>query len=182
MNQHKAIISVLKPHFKLHTARLNFIALFILALIKVRTVNLVQIATALNGKVEIESNTKRAKRFLSFDFAQDLVAQFVLSFVTDEKLVLTVDRFLPLTAAPDGLGPPHLRTAPLNPSLRLACTLLRSSFLASQSGSVTTTDPCLRLRTVVPVSHHVRLRCQDNPASCSTSRIKRVLICSNSGY
>ena len=46
-------------------------------------------------------------------------------------------------------------------------------FFASQSGSVTTTDPCLRLRTAVPVSHQVRLRCQDNPASCSTARIKK---------
>jgi hypothetical protein len=90
--QHKPLQHALSTHFHLDPRRLEFIARFIIALLKVRTVNLTQIATALNGLALLESNTKRAKRFFEFDLAQELIARFVLSFVTDEKLVLCMDR------------------------------------------------------------------------------------------
>ena len=44
---------------KLHGARLNFMARFIMAMITVRTVSLPRIASVLNGAVEIASNEKR---------------------------------------------------------------------------------------------------------------------------
>jgi Transposase DDE domain len=90
--QHKPLQHVLKSHFALDPRRLDFIAAFILALIKVRTVNLTQIGTALNGFVQPASNAKRAKRFLDFDLLQETISQFVLSFINNPKLVLTMDR------------------------------------------------------------------------------------------
>jgi hypothetical protein len=102
--QYKPVQQALQAHFDIDVRRLEFISRFLIALLKVRSVNLTQIATALNGRAKLESNARRIKRFLNLDFAQDLIARFVLSFVIDEKLVLTMDRFLPLTAAPDGLG------------------------------------------------------------------------------
>lgn len=73
--QHKTLQYILKSHFILDPRRLNFIASFILALIKVRTVNLTQIGTALNGLVQPASNAKRAKRFLEFDLLQETINQ-----------------------------------------------------------------------------------------------------------
>ena len=90
--QHKPVQHALSNHFSLDPRRLEFIARFIIALLKVRSVNLNKIATALNGNADLESNSKRASRFLKFDFVQETIAKFVLSFVTDEKLVLCMDR------------------------------------------------------------------------------------------
>jgi Transposase DDE domain len=90
--QHKPLQHALKSHFALDPRRTDFIAAFILALIKVRTVNLTQIGTALNGLVQPASNAKRSKRFLEYDFAQELIAKFILSFIDSQKLVLTMDR------------------------------------------------------------------------------------------
>ena len=90
--QHKPLQHTLKSHFSFDPCRLNFIAAFILALIKVRTVNLTQIGTALNGLVQPASNAKRAKRFFEYEFTQELIAKFILSFIDSQKLVLTMDR------------------------------------------------------------------------------------------
>jgi hypothetical protein len=90
--QHKPLQHVLKSHFVLDPRRTDFIATFVLALIKVRTVNLTQISTALNGLVQPTSNARRSKRFLEYNLCQELIAKFVLSFIDDPKLVLTMDR------------------------------------------------------------------------------------------
>jgi hypothetical protein len=90
--QHKSVQQALQAHFKLDARRVEFIARFILALFQVRTVQLPQIATALNGNAALDSNVKRAKRFLEFDLAPELIARFVLSFVPEGKLVLVMDR------------------------------------------------------------------------------------------
>jgi Transposase DDE domain len=90
--QHKPLQHILKNHFALDPRRLDFIAAFILALIKVRTVNLTQIGTALNGLVQPSSNARRSKRFLKHDFSQEQIAKFILSFMDSQKLVLTMDR------------------------------------------------------------------------------------------
>lgn len=90
--QHKPLQHALESHFHLDPRRLEFIARFILALLKVRTVNLGRIAPALNGATKPESNSKRARRFLEFNLAQALIARFVLNFVQGEKLVLCMDR------------------------------------------------------------------------------------------
>lgn len=89
---HKPVRDALQAHFDIDARRLEFISRFIVALLKVRSVNLAQIATALNGFAKLESNARRVKRFLNVDFAQEMIARFVLSFVTDDKIVLTMDR------------------------------------------------------------------------------------------
>ncbi len=89
---HKPVRDALQAHFDLDARRVEFISRFIIALLKVRSVNLAQIATALNGLAKLESNARRVKRFLNVDFAQDLIARFVLSFITADKIVLTMDR------------------------------------------------------------------------------------------
>jgi hypothetical protein len=90
--QHKPVRDALQPHFQLDVRKLEFIARFLVALLKVRSVSLNQIAAALNGSALLESNAKRARRFLEFDLAQDLIARLVLSFLGDRKIVLCMDR------------------------------------------------------------------------------------------
>jgi hypothetical protein len=89
---HKPVKNALQAHFDLDARRLEFISRFIIALLKVRSVNLAQIATAFNGFAKLESNARRVKRFLNVDFAQEMIARFVLSFVLEDKIVLTMDR------------------------------------------------------------------------------------------
>ncbi len=74
----------LQPHFQINTRRLDFIARYITALLQVCSVNLNILGAALSPK-QIESNARRIKRFLAFDLPQIFVAQFVLSFIADEK-------------------------------------------------------------------------------------------------
>ncbi len=91
--QHKPVQHALQAHFSLDPRRLDFIARFVIALLKVRTVNLAQISTALGGHALLDSNAKRARRFLEFDLAQAAVAHFVLSFLAgQDKLILCMDR------------------------------------------------------------------------------------------
>jgi hypothetical protein len=90
--QHKPLQHILKSHFILDPRRLDFIASFILALLKVRTVNLTQIGTALNGLAQPTSNARRSKRFLKYNLGQELITKFILSFIHTQRLVLTMDR------------------------------------------------------------------------------------------
>ena len=46
-----------------HGARLNFLALFLIALLRVKTINLVELATGFRSNVKIESSYKRLQRF-----------------------------------------------------------------------------------------------------------------------
>jgi Transposase DDE domain len=90
--QHKPIQDALQTHFTLDARRLDFITRFITALFQIRCVQLSQIALALGGHAKLESNIKRARRFLDFDLAQELIARFVLSFVSDDELIICMDR------------------------------------------------------------------------------------------
>jgi Transposase DDE domain len=89
--KHKPVQQALQPHFKLDPRRLDFIARYITALLQVCTVNLNILGIALSSN-RIQSNARRIKRFLNFDVPQALITQFVLSFMPDTKLVLTLDR------------------------------------------------------------------------------------------
>jgi hypothetical protein len=89
---HKPLQQALQPHFdSLDPRRLDFIARFIIALLHAQTVNLNKLGRAL-GPYQISSNARRIKRFLNFEFAPELIARFVLAFVKDDLLVLTMDR------------------------------------------------------------------------------------------
>ena len=56
MNQYSALKQALQPHLGWHGARISFLALFLLALLKVKTVNLSELAVGFGGKALKESN------------------------------------------------------------------------------------------------------------------------------
>lgn len=92
ITQLKDILSV---HLPWHGARLNFLSMFLVALFKVKTVNLAEIATALNPNAKIGSNYRRLQRFLAdFELDYDLIAKLVVALMppTDEGYVLSLDR------------------------------------------------------------------------------------------
>ena len=63
-------------------ARINFLAKFIVALLQVKTVSLVQIASVMSGRAKPESHYKRCQRFLRFfDLEFPEVASLVLNWL-----------------------------------------------------------------------------------------------------
>lgn len=85
---------ILKPHLKWHGARLSFLALFLIALFRVKTVNLCDLATGFMGKAQTESNYKRLQRFLrEFDLDYYALAKLVIAMMSiPEPWVLSIDR------------------------------------------------------------------------------------------
>jgi Transposase DDE domain len=75
-------------------ARINLLAKFLIALIQVRTVNLVEVANALTGKAKEESNYKRIQRFLRhFELDYAVIAVFLVQLIGLPKpWVLTIAR------------------------------------------------------------------------------------------
>jgi hypothetical protein len=75
-------------------ARINFSAKFIVALLQVKTVSLVQIASVMSGCAKADSHYKRCQRFLRFfnlEFAQ--VAALVLKLLAiPAPFVISIDR------------------------------------------------------------------------------------------
>ncbi len=83
MNQVNLLRDTLKPHLSWHGARLNFLALFLIALIRVKTVNLVEIATGFRNEVKTDSNYKRLQRFFrKFDLDYASVSTETANFYT----------------------------------------------------------------------------------------------------
>ena len=68
MTELSPLITVLSTSFDWHGARITFVAQFMLALIRVRTVNFAEIATAFCGEAKVNSNYRRIQRFFK-DFA-----------------------------------------------------------------------------------------------------------------
>jgi len=86
---------VLGEHLEWHGARLSFLAMFLIALLKVKTVNLTEIATALNPLVKIDSNYRRLQRFFAdFEIDYDVIARVIVSLLPKppEGYTLTLDR------------------------------------------------------------------------------------------
>lgn len=65
MNESIALEEVLLQYLKCSAQRLNFVASFVLSLVRVKSVNLVQIATGLNPEVGNASNYRRIQRFFA---------------------------------------------------------------------------------------------------------------------
>ncbi|MCU0534531.1 MAG: IS4 family transposase [Hydrococcus sp. Prado102] len=84
----------LKPHLQWHGARLSFLALFLIALFRVKTVNLSELATGFMGKTKIDSNYKRLQRFFrEFDLDYYSLAKLIVGMMEiPEPWVLSVDR------------------------------------------------------------------------------------------
>jgi Transposase DDE domain len=75
-------------------ARINFLAKFLVAIIQVKTINLVQVSSVMSGRAKQASHYKRIQRFLRFfqlPFAQ--LARFVIALVgLKPPFVITIDR------------------------------------------------------------------------------------------
>ena len=59
MNQIILLRQTLKPLLGWHGARLNFLALFLIALLRVKTIDLTELATGFRSNVKIESKAGR---------------------------------------------------------------------------------------------------------------------------
>ena len=94
MNHVNLLRQTLKPHLQWHGARLSFLALFLIALFRVKTVNLSDLSTGFMGKAKTESNYKRLQRFLrEFDLGYYVLAKLVIAMMEiPEPWVLSVDR------------------------------------------------------------------------------------------
>ncbi len=95
MTEIEIIKKAFKDHLKWNAARIGFLANFLIALLKVRSVNLVEIATAFSRKAKKESNYKRLQRFFRFfpiDFStiSKLIVQLLP--IKDKLWILTMDR------------------------------------------------------------------------------------------
>ena len=94
MNQVILLRRTLKPLLGWHGARLNFLALFLIALMRVKTVNLVEIATGFRSSAKNDSSYKRLQRFFKkFDLDYALIAKAVVKLMEiPQPWVLSVDR------------------------------------------------------------------------------------------
>ena len=87
--------SVLAEHLPWHGARIDFLAQFLLALLKVRSVSLAELATGFGGPAQVESHYKRLQRFFrGFAFDQATLARLLVRLVGvgDGPWRLTMDR------------------------------------------------------------------------------------------
>lgn len=87
--------TALSEHLPWHGARLTFLAHFLLALVKVRSVNLAELATAFGGRAKTDSHYKRLQRFFrSFDLDFDGLARLLVRLmpVGEGPWFLTLDR------------------------------------------------------------------------------------------
>ena len=94
MNYNSELEKIFQEKLGWDKRRIKFLAAFIITLIKVKTVNLVDIATGINPKAEKDSNYRRVQRFLAehiVDF--DCISLIVVSLLPLYKdFVLTLDR------------------------------------------------------------------------------------------
>lgn len=94
MNQVNLLRDSLKPHLPWHGARLNFLALFLIALIRVKTINLTELATAFRSEAKTDSSYKRLQRFFKhFDLDYTVIARVVVSLMQiPQPWSLSLDR------------------------------------------------------------------------------------------
>jgi hypothetical protein len=94
MNQVNLLRDTLKPHLPWHGARLNFLALFLIALIRVKTVNLVELATGFRSEAKTDSSYKRLQRFFrKFDLDYPSIAKLMVTMLDiPQPWVLSIDR------------------------------------------------------------------------------------------
>lgn len=84
----------LREHLPWHGARLSFVAMFLLAVIRVRTVNFAELALAFGGETRTESHYKRLQRFFSgFTFEQATISKALVAILNiPQPWVLSLDR------------------------------------------------------------------------------------------
>lgn len=94
MTELSPLITVLTATFAWHGARITFMAQFLVALVRVRTVNFAEIAIAFCGKATSDSNYRRIQRFFKdFSLTRAQVAAAVVQWLPlGEKWLLCLDR------------------------------------------------------------------------------------------
>lgn len=94
MVETKPLFDILQACLPWHRARITFIAGFILALIKVRTVSFGSLALVLSASATPNSNYRRIQRFFAdFSFDTDLFGRLMLSLLPQkEDLIISIDR------------------------------------------------------------------------------------------
>lgn len=94
MNQIILLRRTLKPLLGWHGARLNFLALFLIALLRVKTINLAELATGFRSNAKTESCYKRLQRFFrNFDLDYVVLAKAIVILMDiPQPWVLSIDR------------------------------------------------------------------------------------------
>ena len=94
MTEYSLLERTLAANLSWNRARIKFLARFLIALIRVRTVNLVEIAVCFEGRAAVSSNYKRIQRFFrGFDFELSELARLLFSLMKLEPpFVLCLDR------------------------------------------------------------------------------------------
>jgi hypothetical protein len=93
MNQINLIRKTLRPHLSWHGARVTFLALFLVALVRFKTVNFIELAQEFMGTAKTESNEKRLYRFFrEFDMDYRELARLGAGLMEiSQPWVLSVD-------------------------------------------------------------------------------------------
>lgn len=94
MNQVNLLRQTLKPLLGWHGARLSFLALFLIALLRVKTINLVELATGFRTHAKSDSNYKRLQRFFKdFDLDYGAIAKIIVTLMEiPQPWILSTDR------------------------------------------------------------------------------------------
>jgi hypothetical protein len=94
MNEISRIQSALRPHLAWHGARLTFLALFLVALFRVETVNLDKLASVFANQAQSDSNYKRLQRFFRhFVIDTDEIARVIVQLShIPQPWTLSLDR------------------------------------------------------------------------------------------
>lgn len=90
------LTSILDTHFngRLNLARVKLISFFVIALVKVQTVNFEKLSYAFDTKTKSDSSLRRIQRFIAnYSLDSDLVARLVFSLLPkQDKYILSIDR------------------------------------------------------------------------------------------
>lgn len=94
MNEINLFREMLQQHLQWNGARLAFVSTFLIALMRVKTVNMVEIATGFSGKAKVESHYKRLQRFFKdFELDYSSIALMVVRVMKiPEPWVIFIDR------------------------------------------------------------------------------------------
>jgi hypothetical protein len=94
MKEINLLRKTLKPLLGWHGARLTFLALFLIALLRVKTINLAEIATGFRNKAKMDSNYKRLQRFFKdYDLDYSAIARAIMTLMDiPEPWILSLDR------------------------------------------------------------------------------------------
>jgi hypothetical protein len=87
------LVNLLKLHLGWHLARIKCLASLIVALCKIKTVTLTEVATAFPGTAEIASHDKRLQRFFQqVEIKPSVIATCVVALLPYETSTLSMDR------------------------------------------------------------------------------------------